>query len=168
MSVIPVAEARRAAGVDAADASQDAVLQRMLDAAEDIVAAQIGPLAPVQVTEAVVPRFGVAVLQRRPIQALTSVTVGGVALTTVQANLPAGLLYIRDAATVVYNAGFGSLPPLVREVILDLVRARYESRPGALPPGVEVAEEALAEPFPTNDAAILARLTPHRHAMSVG
>lgn len=168
MSTIPLADVKPHVGLAATDTSQDARLQAMLDAAEDIVAAHVGRLAPVQVTEDVVPAFGVAALRRRPVQAITSVTVGGVALSTVQANLNAGLLFISDSATVVYTAGFGVIPPLVREVVLDLVRARYDSRPGALPRGVDVAEEEALRPFPPDDAAILARLTPHRHAMSVG
>lgn len=169
MSVVPVSAAKEHLAIPAGDLQHDERLQRMLDAAEDIVAAQIGPLTPVQVTEPVEPRFGVAVLERRPVQSITSVTVGGVALTTVRAKLTAGLVFLTEPATVVYVSGFQVLPPLVREVILDLVRARFEARSGGLPAGVEVAEEQPREPFPTQDAAILARLTPaHRRPLTVG
>lgn len=168
MSIIPVADAKAHLEIKLADTEHDATLQRMLDAAEDIVVEHIGPFASVEVTEDVGTTFGVAVLRRRPIQSITSVTIAGAVQGSVRANLPAGLLFISEPATVVYVVGFGALPALVREVVLDLVRLRFEARPGGLPRGVEVAEETVALPFPTDDAAILARLTPHRHAPSVG
>lgn len=171
MSVIPVADAKKHLGIKPEDTSQDAALQGMLDTAEEIVSTKVGRLATSDpITEDVKPFRGTAVLRHVPVQSVTSVTIGGTATTGFTADLEAGLIHVNNPATVVYVAGFAAVPAAVREAVLDLVRLRYEARPGALPRGVEVAEEEPTPPFPPDDRAVLARLdsTPYRRGPSVG
>lgn len=166
-SAVAIADARTHLGPDSATV-EDTQVQRWIDAAEDLVVQRTGPLTARTVLETVAPFNGVGILKQTPVQSVTVVQVAGVPTSAFTVDLAAGLIYLNQSATVEYVVG--QLSPLVREVVLDLVRLRYDTRPDALPPGVDVAEEPLTPPFPPNDQAILARLdgTSYRHAPSGG
>lgn len=169
MSIIPLAQAKAELGVADGDSSFDLKIHRLLEAAEETVAARIGPLNSTIVIEDVTPSNGVAVLSRRPVQSVTSVTVSGVATTDFALRAGAGLLYVDWPVTVTYVAGFAVLPALVQDVVLELTRLRFTTRPESLPRDVDVAEEGNPLPFPLDETSILARLDiPHGRTLSVG
>jgi hypothetical protein len=169
-SALPtLAEVKAHLNVPVDDTSSDAKLTGYLDSAVEAVEARIGPLAlrtlPPEVHQA---NGSTIILRHPPAREVLSVAttswgtvLSTVALIDVRLEGEAGLLRLRaplyGEVTVTYTAGRDAVPAVVREVLLDLVRVRFESRAGALP--VPVAEEPdLPRPFPPSDDAILARL----------
>jgi hypothetical protein len=148
------------------DTSSDAKLTGYLNSAVEAVEAKVGPLTLRTETDVLTANGSTLILRHPPVREVLSVAstrwgtvLSSVALTDVRLDGEAGLLHLRTLlygeVTVTYTAG--AVTPLVREVLLDLVRVRFESRAGALP--VEVAEEPdLPRSFPPPVDAILARL----------
>lgn len=124
------------------DATDDAKLQAVIDAAESAIAARIGPLEATAVTRRVYVSGCSLVLPVLPAVSLTSVTyVGGSALIL-------GDLYLDTASgvvtyasqsgtfasgwyTVVYNAGYATLPDDLMLAVKELVRHLWRSQRGS-------------------------------------
>ncbi|HXH77160.1 hypothetical protein [Nocardioides sp.] len=154
------------------DTSQDARLAEYEAAAVELVNKRIGPVLPRAEVDMATWNGPSLVLRHSPVISVQSITSGGTPVSSSQFRLdgPAGILRangsLHGPVEVNYTAGYAFVPELVRQVLLDLVRVRYESRAGALP--VEVAEEQdLPRAFPPDDEAILARLTPYRRGPRV-
>lgn len=107
----------------------DTELQRMLDAAIELVERRIGSLASTSVTET---HYGgssfVVLLDRTPVQSVQSITDGfGVAWSGTFSVTPAGLLRSTSGwvwpsvLTVAYTAGWGA-SAVIRQAISELVR----------------------------------------------
>jgi hypothetical protein len=152
------------------DRSYDRQLVRHLQAAIERITDHVGfPLTPGSVVEEH-PAAAVIVLRQARVTAVTSIVdstgtaVAGYRLTPGGILRTAGGYYGGHGTllTITYTAGYDALPALVREVLLDLIRLRYETRADALPPGIDVAEADLTPPFPPSDDAVLARLTDRR------
>lgn len=163
-------------GISLGDTSQDAKLQTYLDAAVETVEAVIGPITPRTITETHYGHFGGTLfLFQGPVISVESVAnlYGPYSMVGLSVDTGMGALRtltgyaVRGDVTVTYTAGRATIPALVREVVLDLARLRYQSRVGGMPPGVDVAEEDPTPRFSPNDGPILARLAPYRRDFSV-
>jgi hypothetical protein len=160
--VVSMAEVRVHVGAE--DDSQDSILLRHLGMAIETVSERVGaPLLPQTRTEPF-DRAATIILPSSHVRSATVTDSGGNAVPYVLR--PGGLL--RGSAgygqvTVTYTEGFDRLPDTIRQVVLDLVRVLYDTRIGALPPGVDVAEEVdLPRPFPFDFEPVLNRLGPYR------
>jgi hypothetical protein len=123
------------------DSANDDELIAMLDRAEAIIAARVGPLEPTVVTGEVHTGPGPLVLKQWPVVSVESVSsfYGG-PVTDFQADLDAGVVYgyfsctFRDT-TVTYTAGREYLTPDLQAAVLELVKHLWSTQrvPGSRP-----------------------------------
>lgn len=126
----------------------DTKLQATIDAAEAAIAAKVGPLEPLSVTERVRGGGTALVLREMPLIALTSVTSADsevIDAGDMYPNTASGLVEMNDGSTfgsryytVVYNAGRADLPADLLEAVKELVRHLWQSaqrggRPNSAP-----------------------------------
>lgn len=142
MSVVSLAEAKEFQDLGAT--ASDAELQSMLNRAEAILVKLIGPLAPVAVTDEVHSGPGPLLLRRFPVVSVSSATSNGLAVTDLDADVGAGVVYgtfygLPRSVKVSYVAGRTELPEDLVAAVLELVRHLWESQrvPGAGRPGFQ-------------------------------
>jgi hypothetical protein len=121
----------------------DNELVRMVDQAEAAIAARVGPLAPVTVTEMHHGGANPIVLRRPPVISVTSVVADGATTTSgFDLDSEAGLLFSESgygyaglprSVQVTYTAGRSSLPADLEAAVLELVRHLWESQRGSTP-----------------------------------
>lgn len=149
-SAVDVEDVRAALRIESV--GQDAELQDVLDAAEAHLARRVGPLASTATTSRVRPSGGVLVLPVLPAISLTSVTdADGTALTVGDLDLDTATGIVSYASggalssrwyTVVYAAGYATLPEDLVLAVKELTRHLWQTRRGPTRPG------AQAEPNP--------------------
>ncbi len=121
----------------------DDELQDILDRAEAILAARVGPLSPLTVTGERHTGPGPLVLKRYPVVSVVGATSGGAVVGDLDLDGDAGLLYgsfgsARGGVRVTYTAGRAVLPADLEAAVLELVRHLWQSqRPAGAqaPPG---------------------------------
>lgn len=137
-------EVKRHLNIDPADPAgmaEDAEIDLMRSAAQDIVESLVGPVLHRTVTQTVPATQGCMVLLNTlPVLSVTSVTAAGATLTgyTLDANVGAlSGLYAYVPATVTYQAGRDSCPDAIRVATLltvgELWRSQLGNSPSALP-----------------------------------
>lgn len=149
MSVLSVAQAKEHLNITSSDF--DAELSGIIDACEDRIAADVGPLSPVATTSRVRGRSWDLTLPVTPVISLTSVTpVGGTAMdvSTLYVEPKSGVLEFDSGFgyfpayryTVVYQAGRSSCPDNLLMAVKELVRLTWggsqrggSKRPGSAP-----------------------------------
>lgn len=109
------------------DSGDDAEVQAMVDRAEAIIAARVGPLTEVTVTDEVHTGPGPLVLKRWPVISVSSATSDGAAVTDLDLDEGPGVVYgsfgsTRRGISVSYVAGRTSLPVDLEAAVLELVR----------------------------------------------
>lgn len=137
MSAVLLADAK--IFLDITGTANDAELQRMLDRAEVVLAQRVGPLEPVTVTGEKHTGPGPIVLKRWPVISVTSASTGYGAVTDLDLDVDAGVLYgsftsrIRRDVTVTYTAGRATLPADLEAAVLELLQHLWRSQrvPGA-------------------------------------
>lgn len=140
MSVVSLAEAK--AHLNIAEATHDAELQTVLDAAEAVIAKLVGPLTPTVVTEVVrSTSYAGLVLSTLPVVSLTSVTPNvGDALVVGDLTLDGAAGLVTNATdtrfgaqsyTVVYEAGYDPLPLDLQLAVKELLRHLWASQRGS-------------------------------------
>jgi len=157
MSVLDVPSAK--AHLNIAGNANDAELQAFIDAAEAAISTRIGPLATTAVTRQVRGGGTALVLPVTPAISLTSVTpLDGTALTLGDLSLDTATGMVTYAAThqvfwaprytVVYQAGWATLPGDLLLAVKELVRHLWATqRGGATRPGSKPSE-TLANTLP--------------------
>ncbi len=121
----------------------DSELQDTVDRAEAILAARVGPLSPVTVTDERHTGPGPILLKRYPVLALVGATSGGATVADADLDTGAGLLYgsfgsARGGVRVTYTAGRAVVPADLEAAVLELVKHLWQSqRPAGAqaPPG---------------------------------
>lgn len=141
----------------------DAELLTMLDRAEAIIAARVGPLEPTTVTGEVHTGPGPLVLKQWPVVSVESVSsFYGVPVTDFQVDADAGLVYgifsctFRDT-TVTYTAGRQTLSADLQGAVLELVKHLWSTQrvPGSRRP-------VTSEPDERNLQGVGSYLLPYR------
>jgi hypothetical protein len=160
MSVVPLADAK--VHLNFTTTTNDAELQDMLDRAESILARRVGPLAPVTVTDEVHTGPGPLLLKRYPVVSVTSAASDGVAVTDLDLDAGAGLLYGTFTSAfrkvrVTYTAGRSVLPADLEAAVLELVRHLWESQRGNAP-----SARALQDPDERTLQGVSSYLLPYR------
>ena len=149
----------------------DGELEGYLATAEKIIAHRVGPLEPTTVTSVVGSAgTGTLFLPIRPVISLTSVTTSsGAVLSGTATDLTAGLVtytsggnFTTGTHTVVYEAGYETLPADLRMAVLELVRHLWDSqrgptrRPGSAPETAANTAPGAAYLLPFRVEALLA------------
>lgn len=126
--------------------TQDDELLDTVDRAEAVIGRRVGPLSPVTVTNEVHTGPGPLVLKRYPVVSVTSATNGGVAVTDLDLDVDAGVLYgsfhSRGARTikVTYLAGWSPLPADLEAAVLELTAHLWRSQRGSAPSPLDVQD----------------------------
>jgi hypothetical protein len=141
MSVVLLADVKRFGNFQAA--TQDTDIQTTIDAAEAIVARWIGPLTPTAVTERFYDVSTYISLHSFPVISVTSMTgTDGVPvdLSLYDVDLTSGTIYPDTVGylirfpltryTVVYQAGWSSVPGNVKQAIMELTLNLWRPRRG--------------------------------------
>lgn len=137
MSVVTLAAAKTFLNITST--THDAELQSMIDRAEAVLAKRVGPLAPVTVTGEVHTGPGPLLLRRYPVLSVASATSGGVAVSDVDADADAGVVYgtfsrTRRAVRVTYTAGrTAPLPADLEAAVLELTGHLWQTQRGNAP-----------------------------------
>jgi hypothetical protein len=124
----------------------DAEVQDTLDRAEAILAARVGPLGPVTVTDEVHHGGGALVLRRYPVLSVTSVSVGADDFVDVDFDPESGVVYGAflggyRGVRVTYVAGRSPLPADLEAAVLELTAHLWRSQRGAAGPSPLAAEQ---------------------------
>jgi hypothetical protein len=159
VSVVSLAAVK--ATLDVSSAAHDAELQEILDEAEVIIGVLVGPLAPVTVIDEVHTGPGPLLLKQHPVMSVSSATNDGVAVSDVDLDAHAGVLYGsfgsgRRGVRVTYVTG-RDLSPDLRRAVLELVRHLWETQRGNSPAGM-----ALRDPDERTLQGVSSYLLPYR------
>jgi hypothetical protein len=168
MSALTLALAKSHLNIPATTVTQDAELQNFIDAAEAVIADDIGgPIEATAVTERISGGVCTLVLAQSPAVSLTSVTpYQGSALTLSDLYLDegAGLVTYNSGAaftarhyTVIYSAGRDAVPDNLLLAVKELVRHLWETQRGPTRRPGSSASDMTANTVPG-----AAYLFPHR------
>ena len=139
MAIVTPADAKAQLNILSADTSQDTELTAFIAAATEVVEHITGPVEARQVVEVHDGGQGAIVLREPPVLSVTSVTEGGVTVPSTGYVLSsAGVLYRTpgawstgwNAVTVTYQAGRSTVPPSIRQAVLELVAVNFRSQQG--------------------------------------
>lgn len=159
MSVISVEEVIEYLKLEADE--DQAFVQGFIDSAERDIALVVGPLAPQAVTQVVYPVDpSTLILTTAQATAITSITsAGGTVVNPALFKLDGetGLATAWDSAplseacyTVVYQAGYVTLPDNVRTAVLELIRDDWEaSQTGAGAPSPRQSPPGMVDDLPS-------------------
>lgn len=130
MSVVSLADAKEF--LEISDSEDDDELVLMLDRAVAVLAARVGPLEPVTVTEKHTGP-GPIVLKQWPVLSLTSATADGATVTDADLDEDAGVVYgtfgyTRRGVSVTYQAGRYPLPADLEAAVLELLKHLWSSQ----------------------------------------
>jgi len=144
--VIDLAQSKRHLNVPAADTSQDAEIQDMIDAAVEWVESRVGPVVRRTYTDVVWPNGEVLLLNHAPVISLT--TIAGAhgysdtyAVGDVFLDAEAGVVrlatrqtWTTNPLTVTYVAGRATIPAAIRTAALLVLKSLWETQRGAANP----------------------------------